>query len=96
MFNKIMEKVIKDHIKEREDLFGRFKGLKVQRIKFVKTVETSFEGIDGENSIMTKYMVTCSFKAPKYENNMVDFEVNFYDNCPEGKDGVGVYFNGTH
>lgn len=95
-FNKVMETAIKNHMKERsDDLFKDIKGLKVLNIKFIKTVETGFTGADGENSMMTKYKVTCSMKAKKYENNRIRFEVNFYDNTDEDTGSISVYFDGT-
>lgn len=90
--NKIMETVIKEHIKNNE-LFTDVKGLKILHTKFIDTVETGFTGYDGENIMMTKYEVTCSIKAKKYEDNRIQFEVDFYDNEDEGS--VGVYFNKT-
>ena len=87
-----MESAIKEHIKERSDLFN-IKGLKVLNIKYLDSIRTLYEGEDGERSIMTKYEVTCSMKTKKYEDNRIKFEVNFYDNSDDGS--IGIYFDGT-
>ena len=89
--NKIFELAIKEHIKERDDLFlDEFKGLKVLSSKYTETI-TCFDGIT-----LNKYRVSCSIKAKKYENNRVFFQINLYDD-PNGNNAntIGVYYDGS-
>ncbi|MBP3637511.1 MAG: hypothetical protein J6K13_08160 [Clostridia bacterium] len=90
---EMFEKQIKAHIKHDIECspgtygdWERFlKGFKVAEWRLDKVVETS----NGHGKMM-KFFVTTTFKAKKYENNLVEWEVNVYES-----DSVGVYFNGT-
>lgn len=88
--NKVFQKAIKEHIAERSELFhNHYKGLKVIKSQFSENIECH----DGTN--MTIFIVTCSFKAEKWENNRVMFQVNIYDtNGEHTENPIGVYFNG--
>lgn len=90
MFDKIIEKAIKDHAKNY-DYLVELKGLKVLTSKFIETRPC----YGGETLI--KFDVTCSIKAKKYENNRVKFQVNVYDNPTGNKENhITVYFDGTY
>lgn len=89
MFAKEIKAHIKYDIENSPATYGdweRFlKGFKVVDWKLDKVVETS-----NGNGKMMKFFVTTTFKAKKYENNLVEWEVNVYES-----NSVGVYFNGT-
>lgn len=89
MFDKIIEKAIKDHCKSC-DCLNDIKGLKLLTTTFLNTSKC-YDGIT-----LVRFDAVCSFKAPKYENNRVRFQVNIYDN-PDGDkiNTIGVYFDGT-
>lgn len=88
--NNVFEKAIKEHIKERDEIFLKeYKGIKVIRSKFVKNIVCH----DGTN--LTMFQVTCSIKAKKWENNRVLFQVNIYDTNGEyAENPIGVYYDG--
>ena len=88
---KMMEGIVKDHLKaEENEYLGNYPGLKVINEKFVEMIEC-FGGCQ-----MVKYEVVCSFKAKKYEDNRVKFQINLYESTDENEDQrIGCYFDGT-
>lgn len=90
MFDKIIEKTIKNHCKEREELSKFNNRLKVVSIAF-RDAEKCYDGIT-----IIRFDAVCAFKAPQFENNRVKFTINIYDN-PKGDkiNTIGVYFDGT-
>lgn len=89
MFDKIIEKAIKDHCKAY-DYLNDIKGLKILTTTFRNTTEC-YDGVT-----LVRFDVVCSCKARKYENNRVKFQVNIYDNPSGDKiNTIGVYFDGT-
>lgn len=89
MLNKVIEDAIKKKIKESS--FMDFTGVKLLTLTYKEVVQTSFEG-----AVLIKFEAVCSFKAKKYENNRVKFQINLYDD-PTGKhtNTIGTYFDGT-
>lgn len=95
--NEMLAKVIKNHINWRIESdptwcgdWTRFlKGFKVTSWKVTEVVEGAYIENDVAGQLI-KYEVTTAFKAPKYENNRVNWQVNIYQD-----NSTGVYFNGT-
>lgn len=89
MFDKIIEKAIIQHCKEREYL-SRFKGIKVVSSKYNETIDC-MDGIT-----LVKFDVVCTTTAKDYKGKIVLFQVYIYDN-PTGEieNTIGIYFNGT-
>jgi hypothetical protein len=86
------EKVIKEHIKERDDIYHNIKGLKVLDIETDEAEQTLFKKSTGdEYQTLTKYIVKCSMKARKYENNRVFFKVYIWDDV---ESEIGVFYEG--
>lgn len=89
MFAQMITKAVKAHNTERNDLFmEKFnKGLK---FKWMELIEGKEAVKCSDGNTMTCYRVGFNFKAPKYENNVVFYEVAIYT------DGsMSIYFDGT-
>ena len=88
MFDKYIEKVIRDHCKKC-DYLADLKAIKLLRMKYRETVDC-YEGIT-----LVKYDVLCSCKKIQEGQNRAKFQVNIYDN-PDGTkiNTVGIYFDG--
>lgn len=86
------ENVIKEHIKERDDIYHNIKGLKVLDIETDEAEQTLFKKSTGDEFMtLTKYIVKCSMKARKYENNRVFFKVYVWDDV---ESEIGVFYVG--
>lgn len=87
MFAEMMTKAVRKHNTEREYMAKFNKGLKFQSMALIDGKE-AVKCSDGNT--MTCYNVKFSFKAGKFENNIVNYEVALYT------DGsMSIYFNGT-
>lgn len=69
----------------RENQYAPEKKWEYESIEFIKTVDTMYGRMD-------KYEVTVRFKAAKYDDNGIKFEINHY---VDANDVYGCYYNGS-
>ena len=67
-----------------ENQFAPEKKWQYEEIEFIETLDTSFGRLD-------KYEVTVRFKAAKYDNNGIKYQINHYVD----EEAYGCYYNGT-
>ena len=88
MKNAILKAIKANNVKYENESFN--KGIKLENLEpYNKPGYENFT-VCYDGNTLTRFKATCIFKARKYENNVVFYQVNVYSNG-----AIEVYFDGT-